>query len=273
MKLRRILLAVLAAAAVLAVTVLGGWWILKARAAGGGAVIEPAQVPFSPGAIASPSPGVTATPAPTQTAIEHRQQWTAARVLKTVTVRALPERSSPVRLTLAGRTRYGAPTVLLVRQARTADAGLWYEVSLPVSPNGSRGWVRARGLSLYQVRSKIVVYRKKRYLEVVRNGEAIAGFPIAVGIPSLPTPAGSFYVTEKVRPTEQNGPYGVLAIGISAFQPKLSHWPGDGQVAIHGTNQPQLIGQAVSHGCIRMKNEDVLELSRLAPVGSPVIIR
>jgi lipoprotein-anchoring transpeptidase ErfK/SrfK len=65
----------------------------------------------------------------------------------------------------------------------------------------------------------------------------------------------------------------VLALGISAFQPKLSGWAQGGPVAIHGTNQPELIGQAVSHGCVRMRDKDVLAVSRVVPAGSPVEIR
>jgi len=43
-------------------------------------------------------------------------------------------------------------------------------------------------------------------------------------------------------------------------------------VAIHGTNQPELVGQAVSHGCVRMRNRDIREVGRLVPAGSPVVI-
>ena len=65
----------------------------------------------------------------------------------------------------------------------------------------------------------------------------------------------------------------MLALATSAFSPKLSYWLGGGQVAIHGTNQPQLIGQAVSHGCVRMTNADIVAVSDLVSVGSPVIIQ
>ena len=64
----------------------------------------------------------------------------------------------------------------------------------------------------------------------------------------------------------------MLAIGTSAFQPKLNDWPDGGPVAIHGTNEPWLIGKAISHGCVRMNDEAVLEVSRLVPAGSPVEI-
>jgi lipoprotein-anchoring transpeptidase ErfK/SrfK len=65
----------------------------------------------------------------------------------------------------------------------------------------------------------------------------------------------------------------VLALSLSAFQPKLSWWPGGGQVAIHGTNQDELIGQAVSHGCVRMHDAHILKVSGLVPAGSPVVIQ
>ncbi len=100
----------------------------------------------------------------------------------------------------------------------------------------------------------------------------MAHFPVAVGTPQLPTPTGVYYINQKLRPASPGGPYGVLALGISAFQPKLPSWPLGGPVAIHGTNQDYLIGQAVSHGCVRMHNADVLRVSALVPTGSPVVI-
>jgi lipoprotein-anchoring transpeptidase ErfK/SrfK len=44
-------------------------------------------------------------------------------------------------------------------------------------------------------------------------------------------------------------------------------------VAIHGTNEPWLIGKAVSHGCVRMLDKDVLAVSKVVPAGSPVVIQ
>jgi len=46
---------------------------------------------------------------------------------------------------------------------------------------------------------------------------------------------------------------------------------GDGY-AIHGTNQPQTVGRAVSHGCVRLRNEDIAKLYAMVPVGTPVYI-
>jgi lipoprotein-anchoring transpeptidase ErfK/SrfK len=65
-------------------------------------------------------------------------------------------------------------------------------------------------------------------------------------------------------------------LGAYAFQTsgysKLSDWPGGGVVGVHGTNTPQLIGQAVSHGCVRLRNADIEFLRSVVPVGTPIKI-
>ena len=63
--------------------------------------------------------------------------------------------------------------------------------------------------------------------------------------------------------------YGVFVLVTSAYA-KLSDWPGGGLAGIHGTNQPSLLGQAVSHGCVRVSNRIASALERLAPLGTPV---
>ncbi len=66
--------------------------------------------------------------------------------------------------------------------------------------------------------------------------------------------------------------YGPVAFGTSARSTTLTDWPGGGFVGIHGTNQPGLLPGRVSHGCIRLRNADVVRLARLMPVGTPITI-
>jgi lipoprotein-anchoring transpeptidase ErfK/SrfK len=68
-------------------------------------------------------------------------------------------------------------------------------------------------------------------------------------------------------------PYGPLALGLSAFSRYRTDWLGGGQVAIHGTNEPGLIGRRVSNGCVRLRNADIRRLGRLVGVGTPVLVR
>jgi lipoprotein-anchoring transpeptidase ErfK/SrfK len=144
----------------------------------------------------------------------------------------------------------------------------WYDVWLAMRPNFSSGWVRASSVGTYATAAKIVIDVSARRLTVYRGGRLMAGFPVAVGSALYPTPPGLFFVNEKTIPTP-GSPYGALALGLSGFQPRL---PTRGALAIHGTNDDAIIGQAVSDGCIRMHNADVLKVSRWVPSGSPVVI-
>jgi len=165
------------------------------------------------------------------------------------------------------------PRVVLVLETRITPSGAqWYRVSLPGRPNGQRGWIPGDAVRLRRVVNRIVVHRSARRLEVRRLADAkvLLRAPVAVGTPDAPTPLGhDFYVQWRFTP---NDPFfGPFALETSAYS-RLSDWPGGGIVGIHGTSQPGLIGQAVSHGCIRMRNEDVVRLRRLAAVGTPVDI-
>jgi lipoprotein-anchoring transpeptidase ErfK/SrfK len=109
-----------------------------------------------------------------------------------------------------------------------------------------------------------------RRIRVRRHGRRVRGFPIAIGAPGTPTPTGDFYLAAAWQPSEPL--YGAWAIETSAGA-AITDWPGGGVIGIHGTNQPQLIGKAVSHGCIRMRNHDILALRRWAKPGTRLFIR
>jgi L,D-transpeptidase ErfK/SrfK len=86
-------------------------------------------------------------------------------------------------------------------------------------------------------------------------------YPVAVGRPSLPTPLGNWSIVSKAL--NPRGAFGVRWMRLSI------PWGGYG---IHGTNNPKSIGKAVSHGCVRMYNTDVIEVYERTPVGTPVTI-
>ncbi|OLD99796.1 MAG: hypothetical protein AUG91_05870 [Actinobacteria bacterium 13_1_20CM_4_69_9] len=105
-----------------------------------------------------------------------------------------------------------------------------------------------------------------------RNDDEIFSAPIGAGQGRWPTPAGEFYVRERTRGFG-NPFYGPVAFGLNARSRVLTDWPGGGFVGIHGTNEPDLIPGRISHGCIRMRNDAILRLARLMPLGTPVTIR
>jgi lipoprotein-anchoring transpeptidase ErfK/SrfK len=145
----------------------------------------------------------------------------------------------------------------------------WYRLSLPGRPNGRTGWVPAASVELKPVQKEIVIDRSDRTLELRDAGRVVLRTRVAVGAYGMETPLGRFYVVAKFRPTAPI--LGAFAFETSAYS-KLSDWPGGGIVGIHGTNTPSLLGQAVSHGCVRVANEAILRLSKLVPAGTPIRI-
>jgi hypothetical protein len=133
------------------------------------------------------------------------------------------------------------------------------------------GWVPTRVLWPSKVSDALItVDRRAERLRAYRNGKLTLSVHVAVGAPASPTPAGTFFLRERVP---ASGVYGPLALGLNAFSRYRADWVGGGQVAIHGTNEPQLIPGHVSNGCVRLRNRDIRRLDGLAGVGTPVRIR
>lgn len=167
------------------------------------------------------------------------------------------------------------PTIFLARAARLdADCRrVSYLVQVPRRPNGITGWVPARQVSLEPVRTRILVDLSERRVTLYRAGNRVLTATAAIGSPATPTPTGSFYVNQRLIPTDPTGPYGPGAVGISAFSNVLTGWTQGGPIAIHGTNEPWSIGKAVSNGCIRLPNPTLRRLFAQTFSGTPVIIR
>jgi lipoprotein-anchoring transpeptidase ErfK/SrfK len=105
----------------------------------------------------------------------------------------------------------------------------------------------------------IDVSTSQHQLKLFEGNGLIKAYPIAVGKILSPTPSGTYTIINKQL--NPGGPFGVLWMGLSK-----PHY------GIHGTNNPASIGKNVSHGCIRMFNHDVLELSSSVPIGTRVFL-
>jgi lipoprotein-anchoring transpeptidase ErfK/SrfK len=157
-------------------------------------------------------------------------------------------------------------------QTKSGKPG-WYRISVPGRPNGRTGWVRAVSLELHPVKKRLIIYRGARRFEFWDASRLVRTGRVAVGAPGAETPLGLFYVTDKFDPAIDSewAILGAYAFETSAYS-KLSDWPGGGVVGVHGTNTPWLLGQAVSHGCVRLHNDDIQYLRSLVPLGTPVKI-
>jgi lipoprotein-anchoring transpeptidase ErfK/SrfK len=171
-------------------------------------------------------------------------------------------------ISMSNTTEHGLPRLFLV----AGQDGDRYKVLLPVRPNGAVGWVRAADVELNEIDYWIRVSTSQRKLTVGNGNDIVLQEPVAVGTGGTPTPLGTFYLTEIVRPIWQPY-YGPYAYTTSAHSDVLhSFMGGDGTVGLHGTDTPGSIGRAVSHGCIRMSNSGITKLADMLPLGTPLFV-
>ena len=164
-------------------------------------------------------------------------------------------------------------TFLIVGEDDDDQGRHWYQIRLPIRPNGSTGWVKAEDVTVATVMYSMGIDLSDHRLDLYESGQLMKSYPIGVGTVENPTPPGEYYITIKMKPTKPNSVYGVLAMGVSGFSEQLTNWPEGGQLGIHGTNDPSSVGTDVSHGCIRLYNEDILDLSQYVAYGTPVSIQ
>ncbi|MGG4393518.1 L,D-transpeptidase [Paenibacillus thiaminolyticus] len=107
---------------------------------------------------------------------------------------------------------------------------------------------------------RIIVDLSDRMLYLLDGNRVVRSYPVGIGKMVTRTPTGEFTIINKQY--NPGGPFGALWMGLSK-----PHY------GIHGTNDPSSIGRLVSHGCIRMYNADVLELSSYVPINTRVTIR
>jgi hypothetical protein len=169
-------------------------------------------------------------------------------------------------------TPLGTPELVLALE-RCTDAGgeEWVRARLPVAPHGTTGWIRASALgALREVTTALVVDRAAFNATLTDGGRVVLAAPVAIGRPDWPTPAGRFYVRQRVVPPARSL-YGAFAFGTSA-RVDPPPWAGGDYVGIHGTLRPEKVPGHASRGCVRLRNEDVLRLREAMPLGTPVCI-
>jgi len=161
--------------------------------------------------------------------------------------------------------------MLAVRKQVGSDGNVWYRVSLPMRPNNTYGWIPASTVSLAPTAGQIVIDVARRTIDLYWHNKHVYHAIVAVGAPGRETPLGHYFVAARFVP--YHDPFlGVFAVETSAYS-KLTEWPGGGVVGIHGTSEPQLLGMAVSHGCVRVANTTAEKLKRYAPLGTPIWIK
>lgn len=124
----------------------------------------------------------------------------------------------------------------------------------------------------HQSKRQIVVSLTDRKLAVMEGGAVLRVFPVAVGTSQTPSPTGSFEIAKRLEQPTYYHPGQVIPPG--ANNPLGPRWIGLNVkgYGIHGTNIPSSVGKAASHGCIRLRNRDIVQLFAMVEVGDVVEI-
>jgi lipoprotein-anchoring transpeptidase ErfK/SrfK len=175
----------------------------------------------------------------------------------------------PAGRALPNPNKYDLPLTFRVME----DQGEWLDVQVPSRPNGMRAFIKRSDVTLRSVPNWIKVELGTRKVTVFHGDTPLLETVGAVGKATSPTPTGWYYIDMSVVLTDPTGPYGSGQLAMSGFSEVYTSWAGgEGQIALHGTDAPGLLGQAASNGCVRLENSVLLQVQQLAPTGTPVQI-
>jgi hypothetical protein len=205
----------------------------------------------------------------------------AASVLQLGPTEASSVAAEPVIATVVRRAPQGAPIatvsphgpwagqrvrLLVLGGALDSTGRRWLRVRLLQRPNESDGWIPYDRVRVVRNPWRVDIWRAGKELTVLRHGNVVARYPVAVGSPPTPTPQGLFAIAESFR-TSQPG-VAPWAIALTAFSETLDSFAGGpGLVAIHGGS-----GAIWTHGCIAVPKDVIESLAKRLPSGTPVLI-
>jgi|SRR5919199_1924714 lipoprotein-anchoring transpeptidase ErfK/SrfK len=125
---------------------------------------------------------------------------------------------------------------------------------------------------------RLEISLSRRQVTLYYQNRPIKSYPVAVGRKGWETPTGNFKVIQLLEnPTWIHPLTGQAIPGGEPENPLGHYWIGfwtNGKdwIGLHGTPNPESVGKAASHGCIRMHNKDVEELFRQVSVGTSVTV-
>ena len=256
---RRLLLAGLAALVPVVPIVIG--LVIGAGSGAGAATTQTLRLNQAP-------PAVTRTQAAhTQPAIPGGSGSLVALLRRATALRATPGGRTLTRVQT--KTQFGSPAAFWV----VDHVPGWLGVISSQAGDNRVAWIAQSSASLSRVPWELKVSLGARRLTVLEGGKAVAHYTVAVGAPYAPTPTGRFAVTDRLLTGDPSGPYGCCILALSAHSPHaIQGWTGGTRIAIHSTPETSSIGEAASHGCVRVTLADGRWLLDHIPLGTPTLI-
>jgi len=176
---------------------------------------------------------------------------------------------SKVDYPLRNPTYFGNELALMVIEGEPGDD--WAKVQLPVRPNGKTAWVQTGFFDWSTHNYHIDINVTDNWVKVWEGDKLIVETDAITGRPDRPTPVVEAYIDEIIEgPTAAYGPY---ILSIAAFSESLNIFSsGLPKLALHGTNEPEKMGEFVSSGCVRVENDIITLIAETVPIGTAVNI-
>lgn len=246
---------------------------------------EQLQAEPTPEPLPTVDPALFATPVPTATPEAPDDPWEVHTLIAksdTVNVPVFdgPEGNafdltyeyldgSTVAYPLQNPTYFGNELAMMVVEGEPGDD--WAKVQLPVRPNGKTAWVQTGFFDWSTHSFHIDINVTDNWVKVWEGDELIVETGAITGRSDRPTPVLKAYIDEKVP--GPNAAYGPWILSIAAFSNSMSTFSsGLPKLALHGTNEPDKMGQFISSGCIRVENDIITLIAETVPVGTAVNI-
>jgi L,D-transpeptidase ErfK/SrfK len=177
----------------------------------------------------------------------------------------------PLALTQDSQVAASQPAVQLPANPATADQKLTAPKVPPIQSTAAPAAIDHSSSPV--PKRQIIISIADRQLAVIEQGQVLKTYPIAVGARGTPSPDGDFVIINHAKdPTYRHGD---KEIAPGKDNPLGTRWMGLSLkgYGIHGTNMQSSVGKAISHGCFRMRKQDVEELYTLVHVGDTVMVR
>jgi lipoprotein-anchoring transpeptidase ErfK/SrfK len=173
----------------------------------------------------------------------------------------------------------GRPPIMLVEEQRPDG---WLRVLLPTRADAqssapAQAWIRSVDVNVTPLTYAVTINRSKHRLVVMRRGRVVRSMRVAVGGERTSTPAVVTFIAAVTKPEgTSTGPLGPFTLELAAWSTVLADYSVNGTwfgLVIQGTNCPATcLGRSVTHGSVRVSNDNVSWLARYLPLGTPVTI-
>lgn len=174
---------------------------------------------------------------------------------------------------ISAETRGGRAAGYLILDEKIRGGGTWVAIRVGKRPNDRVGWVEAEDINRIEARYKIHISLKARKMALFRGEKRVWITRVVIGNPATPTPKGLFAIHDFYRVHNELKPWQIELTSHSEVHRTFQGGPG--RVAIHGRHGSLAVpwGSRASNGCIRSPDWTLRSIRRLAPVGTPVVVR